>query len=79
MIGLVTLAGPLGVVGSRLMARQPLDDRLQGRPEADLLQRPVKPASGDAVVSVVGRHVVDLVMLTGQQQVPVLQLLHHQW
>lgn len=45
---LFDLLGPFHVIGSRLLASQGLDDVLQAAPEADLLQRVIKPAcSGD--------------------------------
>ena len=43
------------------------------RPKADGLKGVVEPAGGDAVVGLMGGHVMDAVVLAGQDDVPVLQ------
>ena len=65
--------GPLHVVGPGLVARQRFDNVFHRRPEVDHLQRVVQPARRDAEVRFVRRHVVNTMVLAGQNQVHVLQ------
>lgn len=70
---LFDLLRPLHVIRPRLLARQALDEVLQASPEAYLLQRVVEPACSDAEVGLMGRDVVDAMVFTWQDDMPVLQ------
>lgn len=73
------LASPRHVVRARLAPRETLYDHFQGGPETNQLKRVVEPACRDAVVRLVGAHVMDAVMAPRQDQMQVLQGFDVPW
>lgn len=67
---------PLHIVCARLAACCGLYDGLQCGPEPQPFQRPVQPASRDAEVGLVRRHVVDAMVAPRQNHVVLLQPHH---
>lgn len=68
----LSLVCPLEIIRPWLKASQSLDNVLQCAPEVDHLQWVVQPASGNAEVGLMGRHMVDAVVLPWQDNVQSL-------
>ena len=78
-VKLFSFLGPLEIIISWFGTCCCFDDPFQTGPESNQFQWVIEPSSGNAKVSFMWHHMVDTVVLSGQDDVPILQLLHPQW
>lgn len=70
--GLSVFAGPHEVISAWLDSSHQFDGLFHSRPEMEDLQWVVTPPSGDAEIGLVWCNVMNSVVLTGQNYVPLL-------